>query len=118
MAAVQSGAQAANTQEPVLRTFARGWLTKAPQFGRLRDGAAVCRLLVVGEALGPASKPPKVSLYVKGAEAERCADGLLVGDLIEGVGIIGPERERADRQEVLLDEGARVILRARPATTA
>ncbi|HUC06492.1 MAG TPA: hypothetical protein VMR96_00235 [Solirubrobacterales bacterium] len=118
MAAVQSGAQAANTQEPVLRTFARGWLTKAPQFGRLSDGVAICRLLVAGEAAGPASKPPRVSLYVKGREAERCADGLLVGDLIEGVGVIGPERERADRQEILVDEDKRVILRARPAATA
>ncbi len=117
MPAGQSGAQAANTQEPVLRTFARGWLTKAPQFGRLSDGVAVCRLLVAGEAAGPASKPPRVSLYVKGAEAERCAR-LLVGSLIEGVGVIGPERDRADRQEILVDEGKRVILRARPAATA
>jgi hypothetical protein len=115
MAAVKSGAQAANTQEPVLRTFARGWLTKAPQFERSSEGVAICRLLVAGEAAGPASKPPRVSLYVKGAEAERCADGLLVGDLIEGVGVIGPERERAERQEILVDEDKRVILRARPA---
>lgn len=118
MAAAQSGAQAANTQEPVLRTFARGWLTKAPQFGRSREGVAVCRLLVAGEAAGPASRPPRVSLYVKGAEAERCAAGLIVGDLIEGVGTIGPERERAERQEILVDEDKRVILRARLAATA
>ncbi|MFP5388325.1 MAG: hypothetical protein ACLGG5_03380 [Thermoleophilia bacterium] len=118
MAATQSEAQAANTRQPVLRTFARGWLTKAPQFGRMSDGVAVCRLLVAGMAAGPASKPPRVSLYVKGQEAERCAGGLLVGDLIEGVGVIGPERERADRQEILVDEGKRVILRARPTATA
>jgi len=96
-----------------MRTFARGWLAKKPEFKRSEEGVAVCRLVVIGEAAGPASKPPRVSLYLRGAEAERCASGLRVGDLIEGVGVLGPERSRAPRQEVLVDE--RVKLRARAA---
>lgn len=111
--AEQNGTQAANGHRPVIRTFARGWLAKAPEFRRSDAGVAVCRLLVVGEAAGPASKPPRVSLYLSGAEAERCADGLHPGDVIEGVGILGPERRRAPRQEVVVDE--RVKLRARAA---
>jgi hypothetical protein len=111
MAADRSGAQAANGQRPVIRTFARGWLAKPPEFAHSDEGVAVCRLLVIGEAAGPASKPPRVSLYLRGTEAERCAYGLREGDLIEGVGVLGPERRRAPRQEVLVDE--RVKLRAR-----
>lgn len=113
MAAEQN---AANGQKPVIRTFARGWLTKPPEFGRSDEGIAVCRLLVVGEAVGPASSPPRVSLYLRGVEAERCAYGLREGDLIEGVGVLGPERKRALRQEVLVDR--RVKLRARMGTAA
>lgn len=112
MAADQNGAQA-NGHQPVIRTFARGWLAKPPEFAHSDEGVAVCRLLVIGEAAGPASKPPRVSLYLRGVEAERCAYGLREGDLIEGVGVLGPERKRAPRQEVLVDE--RVKLRARAA---
>lgn len=101
---------------PVIRTFARGWLGKAPEFKRSDGGVAVCRLLVVGEAAGPASKPPTVSLYLSGEEAVRCGLGLKEGDLIEGIGIVGPERERASRQEVLVNE--RVKLRARAGVAA
>jgi len=111
MATDQNGAQTANGHRPVIRTFARGWLAKAPEFRHSEEGVAVCRLLVIGEAAGPASKPPRVSLYVRGAEAERCAFGLHEGDLIEGVGVLGPERRHPTRQEVLVDE--RVKLRAR-----
>ena len=113
MAAEQNGAPATNGHKPVIRTFARGWLAKAPEFNRSDAGVAICRLLVVGEAAGPASNPPRVSLYVRGTEAVRCAFGLHQGDLIEGVGVLGPERKRAPRQEVLVDE--RVKLRARAA---
>jgi hypothetical protein len=111
--AAQNGAGRTNGHTAVIRTFARGWLAKAPEFKRSDTGVAVCRLLVVGEAAGPASSPPKVSLYLRGTEAVRCAFGLSVGDLIEGVGILGPERERVPHQEVLVDE--RVKLRARAA---
>lgn len=111
--AEQNGTQAATEYKPVIRTFARGRLAEPPEFRRSVEGVAVCRLVVVGEAPGPASNPPKVSLYLSGSEAERCADGLNLGDLIEGVGVVGPERKRAPRQEVVVDE--RVKLRARAA---
>lgn len=111
MTAQRQRAQAPEGKAPVIRTFARGWLGKEPEFRRASTGVAVCRLLVVGEAAGPASEPPTVSLYLSGEEAERCADGLNVGDLIEGIGFVGPVRKRAPRQEVLVDE--RVKLRSR-----
>jgi hypothetical protein len=113
--------QASNgTAEEAMRTFVRGRLGRAPEFARSVDGVGVCRLLVVGRAAGPASSPPRVSLYVKdGApglrddEAVRCGCGLNRGDLIEAVGDIGPERPKARRQEVLVSE--RVKLRERAA---
>ncbi len=113
MAAEQIRAQATNGHRPVMRTFARGWLAKRPEFRHSDENVAVCRLLVIGQAAGPASKPPRVSLYLRGLEAERCAYGLREGDLIEAVGVIGPERKSALRQEVLVD--GRVKLRARAA---
>jgi hypothetical protein len=104
--------------DEVMRTFVRGRLGRAPEFARSVDGVGVCRLLVIGQAAGPASSPPRVSLYVRdGApglrddEAVRCGMGLCAGDLIEAVGDIGPERRKARRQEVLVSE--RVKLRGR-----
>jgi hypothetical protein len=111
--AAQNGAGRTNGQTAVIRTFARGRLAKPPEFAYSDENVAVCRLLVIGEAAGPASQPPRVSLYLRGSEAERCAHGLRQGDLIEGVGILGPERKRAPRQEVLVDQ--RVKLRERAA---
>lgn len=111
--APRNGADGTNGHRPVIRTFARGWLAKPPEFAHSDEGVAVCRLLVIGEAAGPASQPPRVSLYLRGVEAERCAYGLRQGDLIESVGVLGPERPTARRQEVLVDE--RVKLRARAA---
>lgn len=113
MAAAQSGAQVADSG---VRPF-RGWLTKAPEFKRSDGGVAVCRLLVVGKAAGPASKPPSVNIYLQGTEAVRCGLGLHEGDLIQGVGVLGPERKRAPRRELVVKD-ERVILRARPAATA
>ncbi|HEX6688915.1 MAG TPA: hypothetical protein VF085_09665 [Solirubrobacterales bacterium] len=49
-------------------------------------------------------------------EAERCAYNLREGDLIEGVGVLGPERKSALRQEVLVDK--RVKLRQRAGVAA
>ncbi len=112
-------AQATGERSPeVMRTFVRGRLGKAPEFARTYgEGATViCRLLVLGRAAGPASRPPKVALYLKGAEAQRCAFGLRPGDLIEAVGNIGPERPKARHQEVLVED--RVKLRARPGGSA
>lgn len=107
----------------VMRTFVRGRLGRAPEFERSLDGVGVCRLLVVGAAAGPASSPPRVSLYIRdggpglrGDEAVRCGLGLHPGDLIEAVGDIGPERGKARRQEVLVSE--RVKLRERAASEA
>jgi hypothetical protein len=95
----------------------RGWLTKAPEFKRSGRGVAVFRLLVVGKAAGPASKPPSVNVYLSGTEAVRCGLGLHEGDLIEGVGALKPQRKRASRREVVVKE-ERVILRARAGVAA
>lgn len=111
--AAQDAADTTNGHTAMMRTFARGWLAKQPEFAHSDEGVAVCRLLVIGEAAGPASQPPRVSLYLRGVEAERCAYGLRQGDFIEGVGVLGPERKRAPRQEILVDK--RVKLRARAA---
>jgi hypothetical protein len=111
--AAQNGAGRTNEHSAVIRTFARGWLAKPPEFAHSDEGVAVCRLLVIGEAAGPASQPPRVSLYLRGVEAERCAYRLRQGDLIEGIGVLGPERKRAPRQEILVDK--RVKLRKRAA---
>jgi hypothetical protein len=112
MAAEQNRAEAPKGKEPVIRTFARGWIGTEPEFKRSGGGVAVCRILVVGEAAGPASEPPTASLYTSGEEAERCADGLNVGDLIEGVGVLGPERKRAPRQEIVVDKEVKLWARA------
>jgi hypothetical protein len=109
----RSGAKTMSGEE-VMRTFVRGRLGGEPEFARTtgEEATAVCRLLVVGRARGPASRPPRVALYLKGPEAERCAFGLHRGDLIEAVGDIGPERPRARRQEVLVSEPVRLRARA------
>jgi hypothetical protein len=109
----QTGAQATDSG---VRPF-RGWLGKAPEFKRSDGGVAVCRLAVVGKAAGPASKPPSVNVYLSGTEAVRCGLGLREGDLIEGVGVLRPKRERAPRREVVVKE-ERVILRARAGVAA
>jgi hypothetical protein len=116
--ATSSGAAEMMSGEEVMRTFVRGRLAKAPEFARTlgEEATTVCRLLVIGKARGPASRPPKVSLYLKGAEAERCAFGLNRGDLIEAAGDIGPERAKAGHQEVLVSD--RVKLRARAGGSA
>lgn len=100
-------------QDEVMRVFVRGRLARKPEFAQTVEGVAICRLLVLGRAAGPASSPPRVSLYLSGEEARRCAFGLGEGDLIEGVGDLGPERRKALRQEVLVTE--RVKLRERAA---
>jgi hypothetical protein len=105
-------------EQEVMRTFVRGRLGGDPEFARTmgEEATTVCRMVVVGAARGPASSPPRVALYLKGAEAERCAFGLHRGDLIEAVGDVGPERPRARLQEVLVSE--RVRLRARAGGSA
>lgn len=116
MTAEQNREEAKNGQTPVMRTFARGWLAKPPELAYSDENVAVCRLLVIGQAAGPASSPPRASLYLRGTEAERCAYGLREDDLIEAVGVLGPERPGARRQEVLVDK--RVRLRGRAGVAA
>jgi hypothetical protein len=82
--------------------------------------AGICRITVVGDAQGPASRPPRVNLYIKDGgepekgrllrpdEARRCRYNLRIGDLILAVGDLGPERERASRQEVIVSEPVRL----------
>jgi hypothetical protein len=116
-----NGKQAATVGEgndEVMRTFVRGRLSREPEFSRTlgEEPVSICRLMVLGSAAGPASSPPKVLLYIKGAEAERCAFGLHSGDLIQAVGDVGPERAKARHQEVLVSE--RVTLRARAGGSA
>jgi len=112
MAAEQNRAEAPEGKEPVIRTFARGWIATEPEFKRSGGGVAVCRIPVIGEADGPASEPPTVSLYTSGDEAERCAGGLNVGDFIEGVGVLGPKRKKALGQEIVVDKEVKLWARA------
>lgn len=104
--------------DEVMRTFVRGRLGRAPEFARSVDGVGVCRLLVIGKAAGPASSPPRVSLYIKDGgpglrsdEAVRCGLGLHRGDLVQAVGDVGSERRKARRQEVVVSEPVRLKAR-------
>lgn len=123
MAAGSDGAQAAEgSGGAVMRSFVRGTLAQKPEYVPLMGGGEVCRMLVLGEAPGPATSPPQVSLYIHSGEAgpqglrpdeaRRCAFGLRPGDMIQAVGDIGPERSRARRQEVLVTERVKLCQRA------
>jgi hypothetical protein len=86
--------------------------------------AGFYRINVVGDADGPFSGPPRVTLYIKDGgepqrgralrpdEARRCTEGLRVGDLILAVGDLGPQRDWADHQEVIVSEEVRLRWRA------
>jgi hypothetical protein len=109
---------------PVLRTFARAPICGISRWKELDEGIGVCRITVIGEAPGPASNPPRVSFYVKdggypedghplrGDEARRCAAALHVGDVVELIGNVGPERDAAERQEVVVTEPVKLKERA------
>jgi hypothetical protein len=117
---------AVGSKTMALRSLVCGVLAKKPEFARSEEGGEVCRLTLIGKAAGPASKPPRVSLYIRNGEgapeglrpdeARRCGFRLRAGDVIEAAGVIGPERERARRQEIVVDR--RVRLRARAAEAA
>ena len=108
----------------VLRTFARAPICAISRWKELDEGIGVCRITVIGEAPGPASGPPRVTFYVKdggfpedghplGAdEARRCAAALKVGDVVELIGNVGPERGTAERQEVVVTEPVKLKKRA------
>jgi hypothetical protein len=102
--------------DPVLRTFARAPISSISRWTELEDGIGFCRISVIGEAPGPASNPPRVTFYVMDGgdpgqgdplrpdEAKRCAANLKAGDWVELIGKVGPERDRADHQEVIVTE--------------
>ena len=109
---------------PVLRTFARAPICGISRWKELDEGIGVCRITVIGEAPGPASSPPRVTFYVKDGgypedghplradEARRCAEALQVGDVVELIGNVGPERGAAERQEVVVTEPVKLKERA------
>jgi hypothetical protein len=109
---------------PVLRTFARAPISAISRWRELDDGIGVCRIYVIGDPPGPASNPPRITFYVKDGgypedghplradEAKRCATALRVGDWVELVGNVGPERDTAERQEVIVTEPVKLRERA------
>lgn len=117
MRSTENGAASGTSGEAVMRTFVRGRIASEPEFAETMEGVGVCRMLVIGEA-GPASRPPRVSLYVRDGgglrpdEAKRCAFKLRAGDLIQAVGDVGAERPKAPHQEVLVSEPVRLRARA------
>jgi hypothetical protein len=116
--------------EAVIRTLVRARISTVPEWDRSEGGVGVCRLTVIGDAAGPASRPPRVTLYIKDGgcpeegymlqpdESRRCAFNLGVGDLIQAVGNLGPERDKVDRQEVIVTEPVKLKLRAAEAVAA
>jgi hypothetical protein len=119
---VEATTEAATVPVPVgpavLRTFAVGPICAISKWTELQDGTGegVCRITILGDPPGPASNPPKITFYVKDGgfpeqgyplrpdEARRCAAGLKVGDRVEMIGNVGPERASADRQEVIVTQ--------------
>jgi hypothetical protein len=114
----------AKERVPVLRTFALAPISAISRWKELDDGIGVCRVYVIGEAPGPASNPPRITFYVKDGgfpedghplradEARRCAAALKVGDWVELIGNVGPERDTAERQEVIVTEPVKLKERA------
>src|SRR4051812_33758562 len=110
-------------ETPIMRTFVRAPISSISRWKEIEDGIGFCRISVIGEAPGPASTPPRVTLYVADGgnaegdnplrpdEARRCVANLTPGDWIEAVGIVGPERDAADHQEVVVTQ--RVKLKER-----
>ncbi|MEZ5078118.1 MAG: hypothetical protein R2725_11830 [Solirubrobacterales bacterium] len=89
----------------------RAHIVSEPEARRTTAGTWVCRLMVE-RAVGPASRPVRIALYVKGEIAKRCGFNLFRGDLIEAWGEIGPMRDGIGHQEILVADGA-VKLRER-----
>ena len=61
MAAAEQVRAEATGWEPTIRTRAQGWLAKPPELRYSDEEVAVCRLVVIGKAAGPASRPPRES---------------------------------------------------------
>lgn len=77
--------------EVFFRVHVVGTVTGAPSFQQSEDGQ-VCRFVISGEA-GPASCPARLSAFVTGAEAKRCAR-LRLGDVVEVVGDLAEARRK------------------------
>lgn len=91
------------TREQLATTRIVGRVTRDPETAWTSAGVPVCRMLVAKEASGPASSPTTVSLYTKGDLARRCGTKLGKGDLVEGIGDLGPMRRRARVPEVIAE---------------
>jgi hypothetical protein len=114
----------AKERVPVMRTFALAPICGISRWKELDEGIGVCRITVIGEPPGPASNPPRITFYVKDGgcpedghplradEARRCAAALHVGDVVELIGNVGPERDTAERQEVVVTEPVKLKERA------
>jgi hypothetical protein len=112
------GEQETKALAPQLRTLAVGPICAISRWQRLKDdsGRGYCRITVLGDPPGPASSPPKVTGYVLDGgnpeagyplakdEARRCVAGLEVGDRVELVGNVAPERAGARRQEIFITQ--------------
>jgi single-stranded DNA-binding protein len=83
-----------------------GRLGREPEAATTLGGVAVCRLVVVKRAAGPASSPARVGLYLKGELAKRCGAKLHEGDLVEALGELGNRRGKARPRypEVLVED--------------
>ena len=101
----------AQSMEQMARAMIRGRITRKPEVGRTMAGTLVCRV-IVEKTVGPASRPVRMALYVKGELAKRCGFNLFPGDLIEAEGEIGPLRAGIGHQELLVADGG-VRLRER-----
>jgi hypothetical protein len=121
MSAKRSAAGEQAGKAAVMRAFVRARIVGKPEFSRTARGVGVCRIQVVGEARGPASKAPEALLYIRDGgegqalrfdEAVRCAFNLRPGDLIQAVGSQGAQRRRARLPEVIVEERVKLLDRA------
>ena len=90
-------------QPPIQQTDCRvmGRLGKAPEAKTTLGGMPVCRMVIVGEPVGPATSPQRVVIFTKDELAARCARGLAEGDLIEAFGSFPEQRKRAKQPELV-----------------
>lgn len=106
----------AKSKELVARAMIRGRIVYKPEVKRTSAGTFVCRV-IVEKTVGPASRPVRMALYLKGEFAKRCGFNLFPGDLVEAEGEIGPLRAGIGHQELLVADGD-VKLRERGARAA
>jgi len=107
----------ARSKEPVAKAMIRGHIVREPETARTMAGTWICRL-TVDKPVGPASRPVRMALYVKGELAKRCGSNLFEGDLIEATGEIGPLRMGVGHQELLVADGDLKLRERRARATA